>query len=68
MPPVTVGTDQLYNVPEGMIPLVLSVGDKINGIPLQLTSVKLLTLAFGETVTVTVNGAPLQEPDNGVTI
>ena len=67
-PPVTVGTDQLYNVLDGTMPLIIFDGDNTNAIPLQVTDVRLLILAFGETVTVTVNTAPMQEPDKGVTI
>ncbi len=68
IPPVTVGTDQLYKVPAGTIPFVLLVGLTVNVTPLQLTVVIALITAVGLMVTVTVNVAPVQLPDNGVTI
>ncbi len=67
MPPVTVGADQLYNVPAGTIPFVPSVGLTVKLTPLQLTVVIAVITAVGFIVTVTVNVAPVQLPDNGVT-
>ena len=67
-PPDTTGTDQLYNVPLGTIPLVRLVGVTVNNTPLQLTVVMSATTAVGVIVTVTVNEAPVQLPDIGVTV
>jgi hypothetical protein len=67
IPPVTVGTDQLYKVPAGTIPFVRFTGLTVNNTPLQLTVVNALITAVGLIVTVTVNVAPVQLPDNGVT-
>ena len=67
MPPVTIGVDQLYKVPDGIIPLVPSVGVMLKLDPLQITAVNALTVAFGFTVTVNANTAPVQLPDTGVT-
>ena len=67
-PPVTAGADQLYNVPEGTIPLVPFVGVTVKLVPLQITLVIAVTTAVGFTVTVTVNVVPLQLPETGVTI
>ena len=67
-PPVTAGADQLYNVPEGTIPFIPSVGVTVNVTPLQVTPVIAAIDTLGFTVTVTVNVAPVQLPDNGVTI
>ena len=66
--PVTAGTDQLYNVPAGTIPLVVLVGVKVNEAPLQIVAVRALITARGLTVTVTVKAAPLQVAEPGVTI
>ncbi len=68
IPPVTVGADQLYKVPSGTIPLVLLAGLTVNNTPLQLTVVIAVITAVGLMVTVTVNVAPVQLPDSGVTI
>ncbi len=68
IPPVTVGANQLYKVPTGTIPFVPSVGLTVNATPLQLIVVIAVTTAVGLTVTVTVNVAPVQLPDNGVTV
>ena len=68
IPPVTAGADQLYNVPEGTIPFIPSVGVTVNVTPLQVTPVIAAIDTLGFTVTVTVNVAPVQLPDNGVTI
>ena len=67
-PPVTAGTDQLYSVPAGIIPLVLLVGVTAKEAPVQIEAVIGLITAEGLTVTVTVNAAPLQEAEAGVTI
>ncbi len=68
IPPVTDGTDQLYKVPAGTIPLVLLAGLTVNVTPLQLTVVIAVITGVGLMVTVKVNVAPVQLPDNGVTI
>jgi len=66
-PPVTLGALQLYVVPAGTIPLLPLVGVALNCTPLQVIAVIALITAFGLTVTVTVNVAPVQLPVNGVT-
>lgn len=58
IPPVTAGADQLYNVPAGMIPLIISVGVRLNIIPLQVVEVMALIIASGFSVTVTVKTFP----------
>ena len=67
-PPVTTGTDQLYRVPAGTIPSTIFVGLTVNNTPLQLTVVISETTAVGLIVTVTLNAAPVQLPDNGVMV
>ena len=62
------GTDQLYKVPVGTIPLVPLLGLTLNATPLQLTVVIAVISAVGLIVTTNVNAAPVQLPDNGVTI
>ena len=66
--PVNVGAFQLYLVNNGTIPFVPSVGVTTNGNPLQVTVVIALTSGVGFNVTITVNAAPVQLPDNGVTL
>ncbi len=68
IPPVTVGASQLYKVPAGTIPFVLLTGLTVNVTPLQLTVVICVITGVGLIVTVTVNVAPVQLPDNGVTV
>src|ERR1043166_1782730 len=68
IPPVTVGTPQLYVVPAGTIPFVPSTGVTLNAVPLHTVVVIAFIDGFGLTVTVTVNVAPVHEPDVGVTI
>ncbi len=65
--PVTDGADQLYNVPDGITPFVTFVGVTVNNTPLQVTPVIAVIDADGFTVTVTVNVAPVQLPERGVT-
>jgi hypothetical protein len=67
-PPVTLGALQLYVVPAGTIPLLPLVGVALNKTPLHPTAVIALITALGLTVTVTANVAPVQLPDNGVTV
>ena len=55
-PPVTVGTDHVYSVPAGTIPLVPLVGVTLKATPLQLTVVIAVITAVGLMLTVTVNG------------
>jgi hypothetical protein len=50
------------------MPFVLLTGLTVNVTPLQLTVVIAVTTAVGLIVTVTVNVAPVQFPDNGVTM
>ena len=72
VPPVTeavnVGSDHVYKVDCGTIPLVLFTGDTTNGTPLHTTLLIALTSGVGFSVTITVNAAPVQLPDNGVTL
>ena len=67
-PPVTVGTDQLYNVPKGTIPFVPFVGVAVNNTPLQLTVVIAVITGVGFTLMDSVNVEPIQLPDTGVII
>ena len=66
--PVNVGAFQLYLVNNGTIPFVPSVGVTTNGTPLHVTVVIAFTSGVGFNVTITVNAAPVQLPDNGVTL
>jgi|SRR5476651_1486619 len=66
-PPVTPGTDQLYVVPAGTIPLATLVGVTVNNTPLHVTVLIAVMLAVGLSVTVTENTAPVQLPVIGVT-
>lgn len=65
---VPVGVDQLNFVPEGMIPLVPSVGVSINEIPLQVVLLIGVIMASGLRLSVRVNAAPTQVPDLGVMV
>jgi len=58
IPPVTVGADQLYNVPAGTIPFVPFVGVTVNNTPLQVIPVIAVIADTGFTLTVTVKLAP----------
>ena len=66
--PLPVGTDHVYKVPKGTIPLVVLTGVTLNSIPLQALVLIAVITAVELTVTVTVNVTPVQLPDNGVTI
>ena len=69
IPPVTDGADQLYVVPEGTIPLVPSVGETLNAVPVQEAAAIAVIAGFGFTVTVTVKVEPEQLPGAvGVTV
>jgi len=71
-PPVTeavnVGVAQVYKVDCGTIPFVPFTGDTVNCTPLHTTLLIALTSGVGFNVTITVNAAPVQLPDNGVTL
>ena len=67
-PPVTAGADQLYVVLDGTIPLVELTGVTVKPVPPQVVAVIALISGFGFTVTVTVKVAPVQLPNNGVTV
>ena len=54
IPPVTTGTDQLYSVPTGTMPLVPLVGVTLKITPLHVTVVIAVITAVGFNVTVTV--------------
>ena len=66
--PVPVGADHVYIVPDGITPFTPSVGVILNVPPLQTEVVIAVTVAKGLIVTVNVNCAPVQLPDNGVTV
>ena len=66
--PTPVGVDQVYNVAIGIIPLTPSVGVTLKLTPLQVTAVIALIVAPGLNVITTVNVAPVQFPDKGVTV
>ena len=65
--PVPVGADHLYNVPAGMIPFVPSTGVTLKLTPLQVVTLIPEMVAVGLIFTDTVNVAPAQIPDTGVT-
>jgi hypothetical protein len=71
-PPVTVpvnpGSSHVYLVAIGTIPLAPLFGVTTNGTPLHVTVVIAVTSGVGFNVTITVNAAPVQLPDNGVTL
>ena len=66
--PVTPGALHVYVVPAGTIPFVPFTGVTLKNTPLHDTPVIALIVAFAFTVTVTVNVAPVQLPDTGVTV
>ena len=68
MPPVTLGTVQLYVVPAGTTPLVPFTGVIVKGAPLQADAVILVIAGLGLTVTITVKVAPVHVPNLGVTV
>ena len=59
IPPVTIGADQLYNVPLGTIPLVLFTGVALKVTPLQVVAVIGVITAVGFKVNVKINDAPV---------
>ena len=61
IPPVTLGADQLYKVPDGTIPFVEFTGVTLKNTPLQLTAVIAVITAVGFKVTVTVNVEPVPQ-------
>ena len=67
-PPETDGADQLYSVLSGTIPFVIFVGLTLNIIPLQIFVAIAVISATGLMVAVTVNVAPIQVPETGVTM
>jgi hypothetical protein len=71
-PPVTLpvndGNPHVYRVAIGTIPLAPLFGVTTNGTPLHVTVVISVTSGVGFNVTITVNAAPVQLPDNGVTL
>ena len=68
IPPVTVGADQLYVVPDGTTPFVTLTGVDVKTTPLHTVLVIAVIAGFGFTVTVTVNVVPEQDPEVGVTV
>ena len=61
IPPVTIGADQLYNVPLGTIPLVLFTGVALKVTPLQVVAVIGVITAVGFKVNVKINDAPVPQ-------
>ena len=59
-PPVTTGTDQLYVVPDGTIPLVTVTGVAVKPVPPHMVVVIAVMAGVGFTVTVTVKVEPTQ--------
>ena len=55
-------------VPAGTIPLVPLAGVRVKVPPLQIIAVIAVTAGFGSTVIVTLNVAPVQLPEEGVTV
>ena len=68
MPPVTVGDNQLYVVPEGKTPFVPFTGVEVKDMPVHAVLVSAVIEGVGFTVTVTVNEEPTHVPDIGVTL
>ena len=68
IPPVTPGALQLYVVPAGITPLVTFTGVTLKNTPLHVVVLIAVILAYGLILTVTVNVAPVQLPDTGVTV
>jgi hypothetical protein len=66
--PVNPGSPHVYLVAIGTIPLAPLFGVTTNGTPLHVTVVIAVTSGVGLSVTITVNAAPVQLPDNGVTL
>jgi hypothetical protein len=62
IPPDTVGTDQLYKVPTGTVPLVVCAGVIWNNTPSQVTAVIAVIDGRGFTVITTVKLLPIQLP------
>ena len=50
------------------MPLVVFAGDTVNAVALQTVAAMFVTAGLGLTVMVTVNAAPAQLPDVGVTV
>ena len=66
--PVPVGALHVNVVPDGITPFVTSVGVILKNTPLHVVVLIGVTLAYGLILTVTVNVAPVQLPDTGVTV
>ena len=66
--PVPVGANHVYTVPAGTTPFTPSVGVTVNATPLHVVVVIDVIDAPGNTFTTTLNDAPVQLPDVGVTI
>jgi hypothetical protein len=62
------GAAHVYVVPAGTMPFTPLAGADVNALALQIVDVILFIDATGLTVTVTVKFAPVQPPDNGVTV
>lgn len=68
IPPVITGAPQLYVILAGTMPFVPFKGVEVNVSPEHIVAVMLEIAGIGLTVTVTVNVAPVQLPDSGVTV
>jgi hypothetical protein len=66
--PVNVGTLQLYKLLIGTMPFVPLLGVTVNGTPLHVTVLIAVTSGVGFNVTITVNAAPTQLSDLGITV
>ena len=66
--PTPVGAVHVNKVPEGIIPLIPSVGVTLNIVPLQVIAVIGVIVAPGKMLMVTVNEVPAQFPETGETI
>ena len=67
-PPETTGAGHEKVVPAGTTPFTPSTGNDVKPVPLQIAAVIGVIIAFGSTVTITVNCVPVQLPDFGVTV
>ena len=66
--PVPVGALHVNVVPDGITPLLPSVGVILKNTPLHVVVLIVVTLAYGLILTLTVNVVPVQLPDIGVTV
>ena len=62
------GATHVYSVPAGTISPPPLAGVTLKAVPLQIVAIVLAMVAFGFTVTVIVNVAPVHAPETGVTV